>query len=199
MILSIPAKTWVTPIAPFNMAENNSTYHAGLLQMLGHEHSKVQTDLIVHYVGSDQEKFNALLDIFLNGKKKDVQRSSWPLSYCVEQHPKLVMKYLRPLLKKMKLPGEHPSVKRHILRIFDTIEIPQNLHGELMNDCIINIEDPTAPIAVQAYSLGILQKLTARYPDIADEVKLIIEHRMPRATPAFASRAKKYLKAAAKL
>lgn len=170
-----------------------------LLGMLAHEHSKNQTQAIVNYVGFNVQRFDALVSIFLTGDYDMVRRASWPLSNATEKNPKLTKKYLKKIFKYISDPRQHPAVKRHTLRIFELAEIPEEFHGELMDECINNILNPSEAVAVQAYSLGILQKLTTQYSEIKNEVVTIIESRMPNASPAFKTRAKKYLKATAKL
>lgn len=170
-----------------------------LIYLLETEHSLAQMRSIVDYVGSDVERFDSLMKIFLTDEYRIIQRASWPLGNCAEMHPKLIQKHLKKLLKHMRDSKQHPAVKRNLLRIFDRIEIPEKFHGELLNDCITYIADPGEAIAVQAFSLGILQKLTLIYPEIKHEVETIIDSRLPNATPAFTSRAKKYLKATSRL
>ena len=56
------------------------------------------------------------------------------------------------------------------------------------------IQSPETPIAVKAFSLSILSNLSADYPEIRSELRLIIEQQWEHATPAFRSRARKILK-----
>jgi hypothetical protein len=63
-----------------------------------------------------------------------------------------------------------------------------------MDICLRYISSPDEPVAVKAFSLSILQNLSKLYPEIKNEVKLIIEERSPYETAAFHSRAKKFLK-----
>jgi hypothetical protein len=59
---------------------------------------------------------------------------------------------------------------------------------------MLYISSPSEPAAVKAFSLSILQNLSKQYPEIKNEVKLIIEKRWPYETAAFHSRAKKFMK-----
>lgn len=63
-----------------------------------------------------------------------------------------------------------------------------------MNICMDYIASNDEPVAVKAFSLSILQNLSKQYPEIKNEVKLIIEERWPHETAAFHSRAEKFLK-----
>jgi hypothetical protein len=118
-----------------------------LLKLLRAEHSKKQTDRIVHYIGADKDRFALLMKLFLQGEYRITQRAAWPLSY-----------------------------------------------GRVMSVCFDFVQAPATPIAVKAFSLSILGKLSADYPGIRSELKLIIEEQWEHATPAFRSRARKILK-----
>jgi hypothetical protein len=88
----------------------------------------------------------------------------------------------------------HPAVIRNSVRILQKIEIPEAFHGKLMHSCFGLIETPETPVAIKAFSLTILQHLSKYYPEIQQELKLIIEERWAHETAAFKSRAKKILK-----
>ena len=45
------------------------------------EHSKAQCTKIVKWVGSNQQRFDELFDLFLNDEYRVVQRAAWPVSY----------------------------------------------------------------------------------------------------------------------
>jgi len=62
-----------------------------------------------------------------------------------------------------------------------------------MNLCFDYIASPVEAVAVKAFALTILQKIAQFYPEIKDEVKIIIEDRWEVESPAFKSRAKKFL------
>ena len=82
---------------------------------------------------------------------------------------------------------------RNILRVLQSYDIPASLHGRLMDACFRFIADPLAPIAVKAFSLTVLDKLSREYPDIRGELVTTIEERLPHETAAFRSRARKIL------
>jgi hypothetical protein len=63
-----------------------------------------------------------------------------------------------------------------------------------MDLCFGYIASPDEAIAVKAFSLTVLQNFSRRYPEIKNELKVIIEERWDYETAAFRSRAKKILK-----
>ncbi|HMK05536.1 MAG TPA: hypothetical protein VK489_15150 [Ferruginibacter sp.] len=74
------------------------------------------------------------------------------------------------------------------------MEIPEKYHGEIMDICFKYLESPTEALAVKVFSMSVLGKLAKKYPEIMQELKLLIEDQLPRQTAGFRSRAKKILK-----
>lgn len=159
------------------------------------EHSKVQTNAIVKWVGNSQERFDALFHLFLKDEYRVVQRAARPLSYCIIERPQLIQKHFKDLVTNLHNPNLSGAVKRNTLRLLQHVSIPEKFHGEFMNLCFDYIASPTEAVAVKAFALTILQKIAQYYPEIKDEVKIIIEDRWEVESPAFKSRAKKFLAA----
>jgi len=158
------------------------------------EHSKANCNRIVDWVGQSQKRFDELFSLFLNSEYRITQRAAWPISYCVIDHPSFIEKHFSKLVKNLHKPGIHDSIKRNTVRLLQHVEIPRKFHGELMDICFRYISSPDEPVAIKAFSLTILQNLSKLYPEIKNEVKLIIEERWEQETAAFKSRARKFLK-----
>jgi hypothetical protein len=158
------------------------------------EHSKKQCAAIVKWIGSDQKRFDDLFDLFLNDEYRVVQRAAWPLSYCVEAHPDLIKKHFAKLIKNLNKKGIHDSVKRNSIRLLQHVDIPEKFHGKVMDICFSYISSPTEAVAIKAFSITVLQNLAKKYPEIINELKLVIDERWDYETIAFKTRAKKLLK-----
>ena len=158
------------------------------------EHSKTNRIAIVKWIGTSQERFDQLFDLFLNDEYRVVQRAAWPLSYSVIAHPQLIQKHFSRLLKNLEKPGIHDSVKRNSVRLLERIQIPERFHGQVMNICFNYIASPQEAVAIKAFSLTVLEHLSNQYPEIKTELKTIIEDRWDYESAAFRSRAKKILK-----
>jgi hypothetical protein len=163
------------------------------------EHSKAQCNTIVKYIGADEKKFAKLMQVFLGDDYRATQRAAWPLSYCVNNHPALVAPYFGKLVDLLEKPGAHNAVIRNITRLLQDLEVPAKYHGKVMNACFRFISDVHTPIAIKAFSLTILDNLSRTYPDIAQELKLIINERWNNESPAFKSRARKILERHARI
>ena len=158
------------------------------------EHSKVQTNRIIKWIGQDQQRFNELFLLVMSDEIIIAQRAAWPMNYVVIAHPSLIQKHFPKLLKRLKYPGVHDAVKRNALRLTEEISIPAKFHGDVMTLCFDFITDPKEKPAIKAFSLTVLQKLSHHYPDIKNELKLVIETQWENESAAFRSRARKILK-----
>ena len=157
------------------------------------EHSKSQCRKIVEYIGDDKKKFAELMRLFFGDEYRVVQRAAWPLSYCVEEHPELITPYFEDLLGMLQKPGVHNAVIRNTTRLLQNLKIPKKIQGRLMTICFDFISDTKTPAAVKAFSLTILHNLSKDYPEIASELKLVIQERWEHESAAFRSRGKKIL------
>src|SRR6267154_5900766 len=99
------------------------------------EHSKKQCDQAVTYVGASPARFSQLVDLFLSGPYRATQRAAWPLSCCVQKHPKLMEPHLTKVLNYALQPGIHDAVKRNVVRLLQFIEIPVRLRGKTATIC----------------------------------------------------------------
>jgi hypothetical protein len=158
------------------------------------EHSKANCKRIVKWIGSDQQRFDALFALFLHDEPVVMQRAAWPMSNSVIEHPQLVHKHFAKLLANLTKPHLHTAIKRNTLRLLQEVDIPIRYHGKVMNTCFEYILEPEEKPAVKASALAILQKLSFIYPEIIAEMTTIINDRWELESAAFRSRAKKILR-----
>lgn len=157
------------------------------------EHSKAQCSKIVKWVGADQKRFDELFRLFMNDEYRVVQRAAWPVSYCVGDHPTFINKHWKQLIKYLQNPGVHVAVRRNGVRLMQDIAIPEKYHGEIMDICFRFLESPKEALAVKVFSMTVLHNLSKQYPEIRNELIMIIEEQLPDQTAGFKSRAKKIL------
>lgn len=159
------------------------------------EHSKENADLIASWVGKDKSRLDKLIHIFLNDDYRVVQRAAYAVSKIADNEPSLMLPYLDKMVAKMDDNTQHVAVKRNVLRILQNVNIPEHLHGEVMNHGFNILSDTREPIALRVFSMTILDNLSKQYPEIRQELVSIIENELELgASAGFKSRAKKILK-----
>ena len=162
---------------------------ASLLQ----EHSKTMTMRIAEYVGSSEQRFDILMDLMLNDEYRVVQRSSWVVSYAAEKYPKLIKPHLKKVIAYLENPP-HVAVKRNILKVLSTMEIPKKHQGILVDLCFKFLYDPKEAIAVHAFAMQIIFEIGKKEPDLFYELKQILEDNYETGSAGYKVRAKRILK-----
>ena len=155
--------------------------------------SREQALRIAEYARSSPERFKELMDYFLSSNTRLAQRAAWSVSWAGQKNPEIIQPHIGSLVNQFGKKDVHDSVIRNSLRVLEDLEIEENYHGELMSACFDFIQKRETPIAIKAFSLTILFKLSKSYPEIKNELRTIIVQNMDYETPAFRSRAKKIL------
>lgn len=159
------------------------------------EHSKKQVAAIVHWIGNDKQKIDRLMKLFLHDEYRVVQRAAWIVSDIAALHPQLMQRYIPALVNRLDDADTHIAVKRNVYRMMQYLDLPESIHSNLMNHCFESLVNPKEALAVRAFAMTILARFAAIYPEIRNELKLIIDDALLQETaPSFKSRAKKTLK-----
>ncbi len=165
-----------------------------LEEELRKKQTKGNCNRIVTWIGDNEERFAVLMKLFFSREYRITQHAAWPMSYCIRSHPSLVKPYFRQFMDQLSDEDAHPAAKRNIVRLLQFVEVPKKYQGKLMDSCFNFINSPEEAIAVKAFSLTILENLSAVYPEIISEIRAVIEARWEFETAAFKSRGSKILK-----
>lgn len=156
-------------------------------------HDKQNMLLIRDYIGNSEQRFARLMRLFFSGEYRIQQRSSWAVMHCCAAHPELIRPYLEQMVRLLGQPV-HDAVKRNITRIFSRMTLPESLYGEAADQCFRLLGDPSSPVAIKVFSMRILEQITRSVPELAGELKLLIEENLAHSSAAFHSAARKTLK-----
>lgn len=157
------------------------------------EHSKALTMRIVHYIGSDGERFKALMSLFLGKDSRISQRASWAVGFCGLAHPELIYPYLQQMLTLLDEPV-HDAIKRNTVRILAEMDYPEDMLGEIADVCFRLLDDPKQAAAIRIFSMSVCFNITKQEPDLANELRIILEDHYPHGSAGFKSRARKIMK-----
>jgi hypothetical protein len=158
------------------------------------ENSKTQAEKIACWIGDDPGRMRQLMQLFLNDEYRVVQRAAWIMSIVAGKHLELVTPYLPEMVVSLHATGKPVAVKRNVVRILQHLEIPEELHGDVMNRCFDFLADPKETVAVRCFSMTILGNLAKYYPEIKTELRAIIEDQLEQGcTAGFRARAKMVL------
>ncbi|MBS1557091.1 MAG: hypothetical protein JST69_00070 [Bacteroidetes bacterium] len=158
------------------------------------EYSKKQCIRIVQYVGNDADRLAELVNVFLGGPYRITQRAAWPLSYCVQKHPELIIPHLKTILKFTGQEGAPDAVKRNVMRFLQFMSIPKKYQGATLNLCLRFLSNKKEAVAVRVFAMTVLANLSKELPELKNELIPLIEDEMPYASAGFRSRGKRLLK-----
>ncbi len=121
-------------------------------------------------------------------------RASWALSIAVEKEPTIIRPYLKQIIALLHHDRLPVPVRRNVLRILQFITIPGRFHAQLIEKCFDILNDNKQAIAVQVFAMTVLANMADTMPEIARELCLHLEERMPFKSAGYRSRAARILK-----
>ena len=166
-------------------------FHAALKA----EQSKALTTKIVAEIIEEPKRIIEIVNLIFDAPYRITQRAAWPLSVIAEKHPELLLDYLPALVKKLEEKGNHPAVNRNIVRALQYISVPEELEGQVLDNCFNLLNSKDEPLAVRCFSMTVIHNLVEKYPEIKHELASSITAQLPHQTAGFRSRGRKILKA----
>lgn len=159
------------------------------------ENSKENAERIATWIGDNPTSMQQFMHIFLHDEYRVVQLAAHVLGKVGDIHPEQVEQHIDVLVKRMTAPDVHVAVKRNVVRVLQNIQIPERLHGDVMNTCFNLLADVKETVAVRVFCMTILDNLSEYYPEIKQELRTILQDQLEQGcTAAFRSRASKILK-----
>lgn len=163
------------------------------------ENSKKNWQTAVKWIGSDENRFAELMNLFFTDDYRIVQRASQVMIDCCDIHLHLIHPYLVklannlvPLTSDTKVIN---AVKRNTMRIFRFAPIPTEVEGVLFDQGIYYLKSLTEPIAVKAFSMIVLCRICEKYPELCSEliphIEILVEE---KASSGIVNRGQKELK-----
>jgi len=148
--------------------------------------SRSYTDFVADIVTKRPELVGELWEIYLAIEEPVSRRAAWIIDTASENKPDWVAPFLPQLI--VKLPEfNHDGLKRHALRMISRMPFPEGTEGELLNITFEWLISTSESVAVKMYCIQILYRLSAKEPDILQELYDTIEFQIADGTPGFRS------------
>lgn len=160
--------------------------------LLDQGHSKELRNQIIDFVGHSKSRMKALMHFFFHEKIRYNQRSSWAVGEIGVAEFKMVEPYVEQMISAMS-EHKHDAIVRNVLRIFEDVDIPEEIEGPICDQCFRYVSDPSYAIAIRAFALSVLHRIVKKHPDLQSELIAIIEEHLPHGTAAFKVRSRRIL------
>lgn len=148
---------------------------------------------VADYACTGEETFSELMNCFFSDHYRLAQRAAYSAGIAAQKRPEFIQPYIGKLAACLTRKDVHDAVIRNSVKILEIIAIPAAFHAEVMNACFELAADRMVPVAIRAFSLTVLYRLSLIYPEIKKELRIIIEEGMEFEKAAFRSRGKKIL------
>lgn len=172
------------------------TEEAELKQMINSMMSRQEADWMANSAIGNPAVFNKLLEYSYSKERKLAFRASWTVSKVCDQFPDLIYPHLSRIVESIPK-FENESVQRSFLRIIsqcDITDLESRLHGILADHCFAMLKSGFSAIAIKAYSMEILYKLSVIYPELGNELSSSINILMEDSSGGIKARGKIILK-----
>ena len=145
--------------------------------------------------------FRKLIEYSFMNDKNLAFRSSWVLTKVCDKYPEMIFPNLSNIVEKLGV-IDNESVQRCFLRIIslnDINEISVRHHGMLADYCFNALRSGISAIAIKAYSMEVLYKLSLIYPELANELTVSINLLQGEGSGAIQARSRMILKKIAEI
>ena len=159
---------------------------------------KEQSQKIAAHIGNEQEKFDALMEVFYTGPYRLTQRAAGVMSHCVDAHPGLIVPHFKKMIHVLRN-SPSDAVKRNIVRAWQWVPIPEAHLDDVADLCFTFLSTQQEAVAVKVFAMTVLLNITRQIPELKNELQILIEDQMPYGSAAFRSRGSKILKALEKI
>lgn len=148
---------------------------------------------LIRYICEDKRHFSALMDCFFSGDFHLSHRASLVILALVKEKPIWIEEQVSRMVNTLDK-GLPDWYKRNLLRILQYQTIPEAQWGHAVDQCFTYLGSSDEPVAIKVFAMTILYNLTKQLPDLARELRLMIEEQYPLGSAGFKARGRHILR-----
>ena len=154
--------------------------------------SKNEIVELIQLLNNNRISIEEIIDLL---KNKETQfQASWLMTHLVENKPSILKEIHITQLAEILENTTHEGLERNIWRSLNFVEIPPETHESLINTAFEKLENHKTAIAIQVFSMSVLEKLLIKEVELQLALKAILELKLERQpTPGLKSRATKII------
>lgn len=151
-----------------------------------------QSEYFGRYLSEHPGEVPDVIKAISNSRSVIAWRAGWVLDNFARKHPIAIKPYIKELTEIL-ISTPHNGVRRHLTRILSDIDPRQIEDGRVVDLCFSWLINPKIPVAVKANSMSIIANLTKIYPELAQELEIIINDAYEEETAGYKSRSRKIM------
>jgi len=184
-----------------NTSDDESLVDKDLQAIVNNMMSMQEAEWIATSAIENPAIFIKLFQYSNSSDKKLAFRASWTLTKVCDRFPDLIYPYLNQIVESLNT-IDNESTLRSFLRILsltDLDKIDNRQHGLLADLCFGTLNSGFSAIAVKAYSMEILYKLSLIYPELTNELSTSIRILMEDGSAGITARGSMIMKKLAEI
>jgi hypothetical protein len=143
--------------------------HQCLLNNLSQQFTKV----LAREAVNDSQLMPQLIDTMFNARHPINWRAAWVVDHIYQYDKSLTTPYIPQFVKGL-FQCNNNGVKRHLLKLVSLGPMEHLEDGNLIDLCFKWLQAVDTPIASRAHCMHIIFRLIAVYPELANELELIL-------------------------
>ena len=147
---------------------------------------------VCQYVCGNRQHFDELVLHFFSSDFRGAHGATKILLACAKIKPEWLAEQVPNMVRTLSKDLPVWS-KRNILRVIQYQSIPEELWGHTADQCFNYLASTDEPVAVKVFSMTVIYNLTKEVPDLARELRLLIEDQYPLGSAGFKARGRKVL------
>ncbi|MBL4648543.1 MAG: hypothetical protein JKY03_02345 [Aureispira sp.] len=171
--------------------------HQQLLQnltiSLGKDRSSENRQMWTDYLIKEQVELIHLTEL-LDAEHPVGMRFTWLLGHILEENPEQIAPIVSYCFEHRNQ-WTFPGIKRTLAKMLWLAGVPEEIEGLVVDELFKWILDPKIKVAVKVYGIDALYNMVVKYPDLKEELLIVIDDQLDKNSVAFRARAKKVLKA----
>lgn len=159
-----------------NMGDHDEADDHELMSMVSSIMGRKEAEWIADSALGNPVIFRKLIEYSYARDNKLSFRASWILSKVCDQEPEIIYPFLSEIVETLES-VKNESAQRSMLRIISMSELKnldEKYHGILADYCFAALKSGFSAIAIKAYSMEILYKLSRIYPGLVHELSATI-------------------------
>lgn len=124
------------------------------------------------YLKEHPEDFPEAVDLAVDDQVRHSWRAAWILGNCMENDDERVRSSLDRLIAAM--PGKPDGHWRELMKIVSKMNLNDEQEGRLFDMALQQWQDPDKRSSVRWKAFQFLAAMVEKYPELADEVKLVL-------------------------
>ncbi len=167
-------------------------------EQLQNASSIIAIEVIINEALKDASVLEMLVSYLTHPHKQIAMHAAWALTHCCDRKIKSVEPY-HSYFVSIVWQMNNESAKRSVIRTLSLLPLIDEMDGDFFDKTLQNIISKSTPIANKAFSIDILMKYVALYPELASEIDETLNLAILDASPGVLNKIKKTKKILATL